>query len=336
MVMIGPGAYMSTSGGGGTNLVKEVGKEIEGDLRIDTIERILALSDPGYGDEYNPSLRDPYESLVLDTWIEVLGADEALQRCRGICEEVSDTSKGLRRNAARTAAYLLARAGEHEQALKALEVAICKLEAPAGTPRWYQTWYDNAGTLSHKDIRRLFPKDDSGFADPVAWMQRAADQLVTWTKEERTRPGATFQALAVATLRLHEAGEEVAALSLLKELEALAKDNVRDRLWVVDVAREIGAEDTAYGIEKTLLEDRQLNLERLGEVVRRMATRDGADAALAAGESAAEITLDEDLLAALAAVATEAGKVDRAVHWEAVADEAAEAREALKPKKESE
>ena len=193
MIMVGPGTWMSTSSGGaGSGLVKEVGDEIDGELKIETIERILALSDPGFDQGNSPTMRDPYETLVLETWIEVLGPDEALARCRDICAEVGDTSKGLRRSAARTAAWLLARAGEHEAALDALEVALCKLEPPAGTPRWYQSWYRNPGALSQGTIQTIVPNtqvhltasgdvDDDGVTDVVLTQQSSSGILVPWT-----------------------------------------------------------------------------------------------------------------------------------------------------------
>nr|MDJ0976585.1 hypothetical protein [Planctomycetota bacterium] len=333
-VMVG-GTFMPRGGGvDAYTLVKEVGKELEGDLRIRTIEEILALADPGNDQRYGPTARDGYESLVLKTWIDVLGEDAALERCRPILDDVPNLERGLRRMTARTAAALLARAGEHEQALRCLEVALCSLTPPGTAQRWHRQMYTRPGSLGFDDIRRLFPVDGKDLKDATAWYAAAHDALTKWLDADRASMTYLFRPLVILALRLHQAGAAEPASALLARLEAEAAEKPSDLLWVIDLARALGQEDKAYALERGLLESNQLIVTRLVEVLDHVAEREGPEEALDLAEKTAEVTLYPALLDALVELAEATDELERAMHWQGVRKQAEAAREALEAKPE--
>ena len=107
-------------------------------------------------------------------------------------------------------------------------------------------------------------------------------------------------------------------------------------LWVVDAAREAGLEEDAHRIERSLLDEQRLHVERVAEVVRRVHEREGAGAARVLGERAAELCLHEDLLEELALACEAQGDADAAAAWRDRRQRAAQAREALEAAAEAE
>ena len=117
-----------------TGSFEDVAREAAAELAPDlgdklpaSVEAVLAYGDPGEGYLWG---RDQYERLVLETWDRLLGPERALKRARKICESMWSLGQMPKRRAALVATYLFARAGEHENAIKCLEVALCKLPVP--------------------------------------------------------------------------------------------------------------------------------------------------------------------------------------------------------------
>ena len=311
-------------------LVKEVKENLEGDERVAVTEAILSFSDPG-DDRW---ARASHEALVLDTWTELLGPAAALERCRPICAAVTDHGTGLRREVAARAAALYARGGELERALACLETAVCELD-PALFPAEFRrfNWAERPGYLDHAELRRLFPAPSTLEEEwPAAadWYRAAAAALEGWLAEDRVALDNTAQALALAALRLHQAGDTEGGRAILERLQERDDLSPARSLWVADAARELGASELADAVEARLFEERRLHVERVPELVARVLASEGPAAALALGERAAELTLHPDLLELLVEAAEAAGDAAATARWRATADEARAAREALR------
>ncbi|MHC5071292.1 MAG: tetratricopeptide repeat protein, partial [Planctomycetota bacterium] len=156
-LLSGSGRYGFYSGA--YELLAEVIQTLEGKERVDAVDAILAYSEPS---EYG---RDQYLQLVLETWMELLGPQEALAKSRKILGEVTKMGMMPLRNSCKVAALLHAQNGEVDEALRCLEVALCKLPVP-GKLRYpyYRTYFENPGYMATVEIARLFPKDMKGFA----------------------------------------------------------------------------------------------------------------------------------------------------------------------------
>ncbi len=311
------------------DLIREVGEVLEGEERNATVDAILAMSDPGNSNRFGPTNRDTYEALVLQTWLDLVGPEEALERSRAIVDRMAAGSELPQRRTAMLAAGLLVKAGETTKALGALESGLCLIEPPAGIPVHQHFWYRQPGRMNHTDIRRLFPAEAPEPETHRQWLVAVADALPRWVAEERT-PGVTLvEPLAILMVRLHAAGETERALGLLDSLEDWAGANARYRLWVADVARLLGDGAKADAVERELFDRDQLNLYRVPDVLVRVRDAEGADAALALGEAKAERVRHPVLLEALASIAADAGKDDEALLWTKAAEKSKAAAKEL-------
>ena len=308
-------------------LVEEAKEVLSDDDRIALVEAVQTFAQPG---DY-PWAIESFEQLVIETWEEILGA-AALERARAVCERSIDLSTGLRRRVAKRASSLFARAGEIEKAVRAVEVGVCKLD-PAGVAmpeeRWYRTDPDSPGHLGHADIRRLLPVDMSGFADADGWLAALGDALEQWLSDERMNERSAIEALCLVALREHDSGAEQSARARVERLAARDEVSPGLTLWIVDTARRVDLEPLAYSLERRLLEERRLHVQRVADVVRAVLAGEGPEAALALGEAVAEDTWHEGLLSALVEAAEAMGDASRVQRWSEAALEAAAARQRL-------
>lgn len=306
-------------------LVEEVKEMLAGDDRLAVLEDVLTFANPGE-DAWRS---EEFDALALQTWEELAGPAVALEKCRSICERATDFSRGLRRDAAKHAAWLYARAGELDRALACLEAGVCSLD-PALFPSDLRWWYaiERPNGLTHADLRRLFPRDMDGW-DARAWLLAAAAALDGWLDDERVRADSVAEALAVIARRLHELGDDEAARAVVGRLLARDTFAASKQLWIADAARECGLADEAAAIERRLLEDRRLHVERVPELVARELETAGPAAALALGEPAAELIRHAELLALLVSASEALADEERASRWRAAAQEAATARTEL-------
>lgn len=309
-------------------LLGEVIDHLDGEARDLAVEDVLRFGDPGEDSFWG---RDGYERLVLDTWDRLLGPEGALERAREICDRMTATGNMPRREAAAKAAYLLARAGEHEAAAGCLEIALCKLEAPANLKYpWYRTYFENPGRVTREDMIELFPEDTAGWQDSVGWLTLCRQKVEEWREADRVAERTAFEFQALIALRLHQAGETDAASDVLEGLAKHAEFYASRELWLADLYRRLGDEEQAHAIELRLLEGRRLHVERVPEVVGRVLEEAGAEAALALGVPATKYTLHPDLLDHLVAACTSLGRSADAERWVALKKEAEQAEEKLK------
>lgn len=286
-------------------LVEEAKEHLEGEDRISLIESVLDLANPGD----RPWERESYDQLVIGTWQEIVEPKEALERAREVAMGSIDLGQGLRRRAARRAAGLFAAAGEFDNALRAVEVGIARLD-PAEVTQPEETWYredpTRPGVLSTADLRRLLPKPDDAMPDAPAWFERFADGMIAWVDDGRIEESAAVRPLALAAQRLAEAGKADAAAAVVDRLARFEELSSANELWLIDALRAAGRTDAARARERELLAGARLHPERIPAVVAGIVESDGPAAAIAAAAPVAEVSRHPDLISTLIAAAESA------------------------------
>jgi hypothetical protein len=320
-------------------LVREAREHLTGEARIELIELVLEASRP----IDRPWEEENYGQLVLDTWSEVLPPVEALARARQVCEDASDPARtGLRRRVARGAAALYLAAGETENALRALEVGVAKLD-PAEVRLPEETWYRQDPTISERlsivDLRKLLPvvsadMDEAERARLAAWFGSFAGALEGWLAEERVELNGTVEALALAAVRLFEIGQVEEARALAQRLAARAATSAKGlapntMLWTIDALRAVGDEAAARSAERVLLAEGRLHPERVADVLVWVLADEGPAAALAAAQPVSDVMRQPRLVELLATAAESAGQPEAAAGWRAAGEAARAAETAL-------
>lgn len=295
-------------------LVEEAKEHLEGADRIALIESILELADPGD----RPWEREQFEQLVLDTWQEILPPVEALERAREVAMGSIDLTRGLRRDTARRAAGVFAAAGEFDNALRAVEIGIARLD-PAEVSQPEESWFredpTRPGALAIDDLRRLLPEVESAMPGAPAWFERLADALIAWVDEGRIEERGAVRPLALAAQRLAEAGRTAAAAAIVERLARFEDLGSSNELWLIDALRAAGRTDEARAREEQLLAGARLHAERVPAVVASIAEREGPAAAIAAAAPIAEVSRHPDLVAVLIAAAESMGDAETAAIW---------------------
>jgi Flp pilus assembly protein TadD len=300
--------------------------DLEGETLADFVDTLAVCADPG---EYHWG-RDGFETLMLETWAKAQGPAEALRRGAKIVENVTDTTHAMKRNTAKVAAALLARADRSDDALRCLEFAVAKSEPTAEMlllPVWERQRLTMGGHLSYPDVQRLFSPVDDDWTPPPAWLAAAGDAISSWVRAERIDRRQAFVAVALLSLRLHEAGDTARSADLRALVDEMAEDFSGRRLWAADLARMTGDTDTADSLEEELLVAGALFTERIAEVLRRIAARDGPADALRVAGLVHQWTAHPDFLAAMVEIAE--WDPEAHVKWSDRAEEERAAREAL-------
>jgi tetratricopeptide (TPR) repeat protein len=314
-------------------LLDDVRENLAGDERMAVIDAVIRFADPG---DY-PWARENFERLVLETYMELLEPSQAFERSQAVLEEATNFSEGMRRSVAKLAAVLYAETGDLERALECLEYGICALDASVveGDARY---WNDptRPGWWNDVELRQLFPQDGSKFSAYSEWLSAAGAALRGWRAEERVSDPQALKALVIIALRLHSVGETAEALDLLHGLAAEEELGRHYSLWVVDALRLCGDEGLADTLERDLLIDGTLQLERLHEVVRRELERAGPGAAIALGGPQTEFVLNERLLDVLVEAATAEGDPEALARWSGLRDQALAAKTQLEALEEQE
>jgi hypothetical protein len=308
-------------------LIREIEEALDGTLRNATIDAVLARAAPDIDSPIGRSHRDPYDALVLRTWTRLLGPERALARKRKLCEELTNPGRVLRRNAAKEAVSLWAREGDHDRALACLEHGIAHIEPRPDTPA-NAVWAFRRSYVSSADLRAFFPSDTSGWADPEGWFRSGAERIRSWLDTNRVDAGRARVALAVLAVRLHRLGATEPARETLEDLAARAGDEPAILLYVADVARILGDEARAREIEMRLLRTGRLHVERVPEVLARLAESD-PPGALALGEEVLAWTHHPELLTLLERTALALGSEARAEAFAAIAAADRKAEEEL-------
>ncbi len=311
-----------------SSLVEEAKEVFEGDERLALVEDVLRFAKPSE----DPWSRGSFENLVLDTWRDMVGPREALERARTIAERSIDLGHGLRRETALRAAALFAANGELESALRALEIGLCELP-PEGiaqpVERWYRIDPSRPGSISTEDLRRLFPSDMGDWEDPVGWLKAVASALSEWSAADRIPAQRTVRAQALVALRLHDLGEVLEARALIADLAPIAQEKRSGELWVADAAARIGDSDLQLDIEAGMLASQRLPVPRMPGIVSQLRTERGLQAAMDAGFGALALTRSVSLLETLVECATEDQNEFALARAKADLEQALAAKEAL-------
>ena len=327
------------AGGGGesvsvTTLVREAKDLFEGEQRISMIESVLRFSDPGD----RPWERENFETLVLETWGEVLPPAEALDRSRAVCEASIDLSQGLRRNVAMQAAGMYAKGGEVENAIRALEVSLAKLD-PSLVKQPEESWYrvdsEVPGRLGTGDLTKLFPHAQG--EEPGAsqeWLKAAGENLLQWKADDRVNATAVVRAICWIGYLLNEQGAEESAQILLAGLGDVSALDPGQRLWFIDSLRMAGEAEQALALEQELLTSGKLHPERIPGVIAAIAERDGEAAALELGELVTSNTQHPDLLTQMVTYAETLQDTEALALWKGRLEAAQQAEAKLEELKE--
>lgn len=306
-------------------LVKDVREALDGDARLAVIETILQLSDPGE----RVWTRESFETLVLQTWIDLAGPDVAVQKCGDLMKDIVAMEKAPHRQSARLAAGLFARAGDIDSALRCLEIALCRFEPSDFDPE-YRWWVQARGhRLGHEDFRRLFPVDASEWSAAVEWYRAAANALQEWSDAGRVEASTLIEPLCILALRLHDLGDVEEAHQLAKTLQDAHGMTTGRLLWIMDTSRRLGLSEWADATQRRLFDERRLNIYRIPDVIDDIRASDGPQAALVASQAASEYTLFADLVDGAISVAKEAGDDAATRHWEQLKSEAEQAKATL-------
>ena len=295
-------------------------------LVVSLVGDVLDLADPGQSWWGNRQL---YERLVLETWNELLEPDAALERCQRILDGLGNFEFGVRRETAKRGAALLARAGRHDEALRALEIGLCRLD-PEDLPAAYRWWATSSGALTRDDLERLAPDDVSTWRDPAGWSRALSAALWDWVDEERVEFERVTSLLALLAWRTHEAGDAAAAETMLAAVRDRLGADGDGWLWVIDVSRRIGAESLARSCEIEQLRAGRLAIARVADGLSAVHVVDGAGAGLEAADDVLAYTRAADVLAVAITIADAAGDAERRDRYEQWARDAERARAALR------
>ena len=293
-------------------LVDAAMEDLEGETLARFVDTLAVCADPGeahWG-------RDGFETLMLETWEKASGAADALRRGATIVDNVTDTTHAMKRNTAKVAAALLARVGRDDDALRCLEFAVTKSEPTADMlllPVWERQRRTTGGHLSYQDVQRLFSPVDDDWKPGREWLGKSADAMVSWVRGDRIDHQQAFIAVALLSLRLHEAGDTERAADLRSLVDRMSETDATRGLWAADLARMQGDSVAADATEERLLAAGALYTERIAGVLRRIAARDGAAAALERAEIVFSWTAHPDFLAAALQIA--AGDAEAHAKW---------------------
>ncbi len=299
------------------SLLEEVREALDGELMVATsaaiIERgrpALVPAGPGPLDGLDDAALDDYGARLLGAWKKLAAPAEALERNRRLCDALLEERKSPPRRAALSAAELYFHAGEWENGLCALEIALCGRG-------------DEVARSRPEQLASLLPEPGAAPEPAAAGYESVMQALESWLAAKRLSRRLAAELLCIVAVRLGQAGHASRGLEVLARAHDLAAPWAATCLWVSDAAHLLGDEDLAFRVERGLLEEMRLDVERIPATVRALAQREGNEAAIALGERAAEFTLHPDLLEFLIETAEHLGRNDRASHWRAVRDQAA-------------
>ena len=260
-------------------------------------------------------------SQAIDYWCTRLSPAEAARCAQKFANLlVTSTSRNSRTDLqANKMAAVMARAGEYEQALEFVTLALTY------APDWaYSSPMTKYRPISKNILDAMAPKDGN-WVDRKKWCQVLFDRVKAWNAAGKLRsPVAVFATLAVAS---HQS--ELSELSL--KCGQLATEHVEGRSdlgLVLRMHKQLGNDERAFAIEAKMLKARSLNINLITPHLEALALED-PEQALAAAEKAATYTLEPKLLEFLIEASKAAGKSDRVTHWQEILNQ-------VQPKKKAE
>ena len=155
------------------------------------------------------------------------------------------------------------------------------------------------------DLHAFFPQSVEDWVDGKGWL-RAGSKLMSRLANDGQLPTSDgARALALIAVRQHQLGSFEAAETSLKRLQALPLSLAEDRLWLSDTARRLGYEEAALDIERKLLEERLLKLDRVDDLIAGLEKVHGKEVALEVGEQALAYTMHPDFVSVMRGIAND-------------------------------
>ena len=328
-------------------LVKEIAEELEdGDAKIEVIRRVLGWT-KSTPDRWNNTV-DSYIVFALDTWKDIVGEERFFEFAEPLLPDVYDLSSGVNRRSAKRFVLPLAKAGRIEEAIRCLDLALCEQDMTQSTledPQWSN--YDDQGSFNDNDLRAWLPPNWEGFEKPLAWCSALSRALPKWIEEERYYASRGLRILYLSSLRQHELGDVEGAHATWDVAnkiadepekgswsrrwnrfgEKKAKRNSSDDLWLADVARRSGRESTAIAIERRLFDERKLHVERIPDLLAKVADEEGLDQAWTFALEQAEFSRHPRLMEVVIDLAKRREDTEAVAEWTATHEAAEAARE---------
>lgn len=324
-------------------LIDEISEEVEDEAaRVRAVRAVLEWSRPADGSWSF----DSYLVFAIDTWRDAVGTDRVLEYAPGLVEQVLDLRFGMNRNAARKLVDVLARAGRVDEAVRCVDLALCKQDPSASLlPGSRRSVYGYAGSYSNEDLRRWFPAEWDGWRSPRGWCGALALHVTRSAGEARMNELGALKLLCLIAVRQYELSDTEAADSTWEAARAIAEAQAarscarrfvewkstaglspENQLWLADSARRLGRVSRARSIERELYETARLPVERLPDYLRATADETNPEAAFARVEERARFSRQDALIDLLIELATEFGDTAAVERWQAARDEAEEAR----------
>ncbi len=294
------------------SLVSDVEANLEGDARLRAVEGVLDLSSPA-DDDRGKSI---YDAFVLETWKRLVPPQEAISRTAAICDQAIEEPTDHQVPLLKPIALFLASAGYLDKASKALEMALTRTSRGRNVMRAvyttsgqlvYTSSRSNPGDrrFGDADLHAFFPQSVEDWVDGKGWL-RAGSKLMSRLANDGQLPTSDgARALALIAVRQHQLGSFEAAETSLKRLQALPLSLAEDRLWLSDTARRLGYEEAALDIERKLLEERLLKLDRVDDLIAGLEKVHGKEVALEVGEQALAYTMHPDFVSVMRGIAND-------------------------------
>ncbi|MDF1839266.1 MAG: hypothetical protein P1V35_15465, partial [Planctomycetota bacterium] len=317
------------------DLLEEVKETLEGEELLAVTEQIL-FSATSSADRWD---RGRTELFLLETWRDMVPAEQALERCATVLAPLSTTEfdAAPARALAKGAVPLYLQVGDTERALMCFEIALAKFDRDLfGAVEYLWPDPERPGRLGSKDLKAFFPEDSSAYPTALDWYSQVAKRLAEWQANERIGVADASRFSAFAALRLAELGETKQAIGIIRTALAWEKVPARSVLFLVDAARLAGAEDMAFQAERVLFDKHELLLERVQDLIKAVQTSEGPAIALSMTDDLIQYTQHEGLVDALIHAATELQDEERLSQLQDLKSRASTARDQLKKLEEEE
>ena len=228
-------------------------------------------------------------------------AEAVCDRSESLFSAVKQNPIGLSAPIAIVGARTFARAGRIDEAIACLRCAVLVRLVP---PDPYQSMTPPAD-FDQKSLRKLFPRDGSGFSGFSEWLNAAASEIEKLFRSGKLdgKTAVTIQ-LTIACRQL-QTDQRDDALRTLGSVDDLLNNNAGENtLLAVDLLRRAGLTEKALQLERKLYEDDRLPWVRYADFLSDVATVDGDAAAVSLFEDLTRVTHDAKLLAAAAEFGT--------------------------------
>ena len=232
-------------------------------------------------------------SQLLKLREELLSPGEAASRSQSLfnASVTATTSENIRKLVPFVSVF--ARNGDHELATQCLTIILNQKK-------------ESLFRMSHDDLIRMFPKDNSNYKDAEKWLATAAKTAAECQKNETKNTDTIVWTLLAIALRQCESDNTKAAAETLSKIDQqwLTESSQHQRL-AIDVMRLAGQTERALDLAMKMHAQHRLTHLRFGDLLRDKNSVDGLAAAVELFDELIELSMDKDLLAAAAEIATD-------------------------------